>query len=88
MSMGWFALLCALVAVLCAVLPGAALFVALGLGIASLGLGLLGYRRKRDPGAARLAGAGAMGLGLVALILASVRYGIVLAVVQRLQSML
>lgn len=86
--MGWIALICALAAVICAALPGPALYAGMGLGIAGLGLGVAGYRRRRDPGPARLAAAGAVTLGLIALILAAARYGLILAVVRRLEGML
>lgn len=86
--MGWIALICALAAVICAGLPGAALFVAMSLGLLGLGMGLVGYRRADDPGAARLAGAGAMCLGLIALTLAAARYGLILAALRRLESLL
>ncbi|HWN71775.1 MAG TPA: hypothetical protein VNM90_29255 [Haliangium sp.] len=86
--MGWVALICAFAAVICAGLSGAALFVALALGVLGLGLGLVGYRRPGDPGATRLAGAGGMCLGLIALTLAAARYGLILAALRRLEILL
>lgn len=86
--MGWLGLILSLGALVCAVLPGAALFAAMGLGVAAMGTGLVGYRRRGDAGPPRLAGAGAMALGLLALVLAGARYGLVLAVVRHLEGML
>ncbi len=86
--MGWLALISGLVAVICTALPGAALYVAMALGVVGLGAGLIGYRRRGDPGAWRLAGAGGMFLGLVALLLAAARYGLILAAVQRIERLL
>ena len=86
--MGWVALICAVAGVICAGLPGAALFAAMSLGVLGLGMGLVGYRRLRDPGAMRLAGAGGMCLGLLALGLAAARYGQILAALRRLEILL
>jgi hypothetical protein len=86
--MGWIALISAIAAVICAGLPGPALFVGMSLGVLGLGLGLVGYRRRSDPGATRLAGAGGMCLGLVALTLAAARYGLILAALRRLEILL
>lgn len=86
--MGWIALISAVAAVICAWLPGSALFVGMSLGVLAVGLGLLGYRRRNDPGATRLAGAGAMCLGLIALILAAAKYGLILAALRRLEILL
>jgi hypothetical protein len=86
--MGWIALICAFAAVICAGLPGAALYAAMGLGVFGLGVGLVGYRRLNDPGATRLAGAGGMCLGLIALSLAAARYGLILAALRRLEALL
>jgi hypothetical protein len=86
--MGWIALISAFAAVICAGLPGAALFAAMSLGVLGLGMGLVGYRRPGDPGATRLAGAGGMCLGLIALTLAAARYGLILAALRRLEILL
>lgn len=85
--MGWLALGISLCALVCAVLPGAAVFVALGLAVLAVGTGLLGYRRRGDAGAARLAGAGGLALGLMALVLAASRYGLILLVIRHLEGM-
>jgi hypothetical protein len=86
--MGWIALICAASGVVCAGLSGAALFAAMSLGVLGLGLGLVGYRRRGDPGAMRLAGAAGMCLGLIALALAAARYGQILAALRRLEILL
>lgn len=86
--MGWLALVSGLVAAICTALPGAALYVAMALGVVGLGAGLVGYRRRSDPGPTRLASAGGMFLGLVALFLAAARYGLILAAVQRIERLL
>jgi hypothetical protein len=85
--MGWIGLGVALCALLCAVLPGLALYFGMGLGILGLGLGAVGYRRRDDAGGARLAGAGAIAVAALALILAGVRYGLILAALDRLQAL-
>lgn len=86
--MGWIALICSALGVICAGLSGLALFAAMSLGVLGLGLGLVGYRRLRDPGSMRLAGAGGMCLGLLALVLAAARYGQILAALRRLEILL
>jgi hypothetical protein len=86
--MGWIALICAALGVICAGLSGAALFAAMSLGVLGVGLGLVGYRRPGAPGAMRLAGAGGMCLGLIALGLAAARYGQILAALRRLEILL
>lgn len=86
--MGWFALVSGLAAVICTALPGAALYVAMALGVVGLGAGLVGYRRRGDAGTRRLAGAGGMFLGFLALVLAAARYGLILAAVQRIERLL
>ncbi len=86
--MGWLALTCALVALICAVLPGMALFIGMGFAVAATGLGVLGYRRRADPGSTRLASAGAIGLGVIALVLTASRYGLILAALQRFEDWL
>lgn len=86
--MGRLALILSVGAVVCALLPGAALFVGMGLGVAAVGMGLVGYRQREHAGGARLAGAAAMALGVVALVLAAARYGLILMVVRHLEGLL
>jgi hypothetical protein len=76
--MGWLSLACAVLAALCVALPGAGLYLAMGLGLFAIAGGRGAWRHDRAP-RARLAGAGAAALGGLALALAAVRYGLALA---------
>jgi hypothetical protein len=73
---------------LAAGLPSPGLFIAIGLGIAAIGTGWLGYSRKSAPGASRLASAAAMTVGMLGLLLGSIRVVMVLAAIDRIDSML
>ena len=59
----------------------------MGLGLFAIGAGIVGYRRRRSPAAARLAGSGAIALGAVAFGLAATKYGLTLAALDHLGSM-
>jgi hypothetical protein len=85
--MGYFALACAVAAAVAVAWPGG-MYLAMGLALFAGGAGLLGYRRRSAPARARLAGAGAMALGTVALSLATLRYGLALAALRRLEHLL
>jgi hypothetical protein len=85
--MGWLALALGAIGLSAALLPGSGMFVAIGCGIAGIGVGWVGYRR-RGPGAPRLAGAGAIAVAALALILGGVRYGLTLAAVDRIEHLL
>ena len=85
--MGWLALVLGAIGLVAAFLPAPGMFVAMGLGIAGIGVGLVGYRR-RGPGAPRLAAAGAIAVAAIALALAGVRYGLTLAAVDRIERLL
>ncbi len=74
----------ALGAMLAAALPSPGLFVAIGLGIAAIGAGWLGYRRVGDPGFTRLAGAAAITLGAMGAVLGTLRVVLVLAAIDRI----
>jgi hypothetical protein len=80
---GWLPPACAALAALAVVLPGAGLYLAMGLGIFALATGLGAFRHRRAP-RARLLGAGAAALGGLALALASLRYGLALAALSAL----
>jgi hypothetical protein len=82
------ALLAAAGAVACAALPSPGLFAALGLGIAAIGTGWLGYRRIGAPGFTRLAGAAAVTLGAVGCLLGALRVALALAAIDHLDRML
>ena len=86
-SMGWLALCVAVVGAVSAALPGAGMFVAMGFGILAIGVGAVGYRRRQDAGWSRLAGAGGIAIGLVAVGLAFTRYGLTLAALRRLENL-
>jgi hypothetical protein len=75
-------------AVVAAALPTPGLFVALGLGIAAIGAGWLGYRRTGDPGFTRLAGAAAIAIGMLGCLLGGLRIVLVLAAIDHLARML
>jgi hypothetical protein len=75
-------------AALGAALPSPGLFLAIGLGIAAIGGGWLGYRRSGDPGFTRLAGAAAIALGAVACLLGALRVMLALAAIDRIDRML
>jgi hypothetical protein len=85
--MGWFALLCAAGAAVFAALPvpGAGLYLAIGLGIFGAAAGLAGYRRTEDTAPTRLAGAAAVALGLLAALAGAARYALTLAALSYLE---
>ena len=62
--------------------------IALGLGIAAIGAGWLGYRRTGDPGFTRLAGAAAIALGAMGCLLGALRVVLVLAAIDHLARVL
>jgi hypothetical protein len=86
-ALGWISLALAAAAVLCVALPAPGGLVAMGLAIFAVASGMVGYRRRSDPGAPRLAGAGAVALGAIALLLAATRYGLTLAVLRRVETL-
>ncbi len=85
--MGWFALGVAVVAAVSVAMPGAGMYLAMGLGIFAIGAGIVGYRRVGAPGWARLAGSGAIALGAVALVLGAAKFGLTSAALEHLGSM-
>jgi hypothetical protein len=72
----------------CAPAAGLGMFLAMGLGIGAIGTGAVAYRRRTDPGARRLWGTAAIAVGALALMLAAVRYGLALAAVEHLETLL
>ena len=82
------ALAAALGALLAAALPSPGLFLAIGLGIAAIGAGWLGYRRSGDPGGTRLAGAAAITLGAMGGLLGALRVVLTLAAIDHLDRLL
>ena len=86
--MSRLALVLAFGAMLAAGLPSPGLYLALGLGIAALGTGLVAFRRRGAPGSSRLAGAAAMAIGACGCMLGIVRVAIVLAALGHIDRML
>ena len=82
------ALAIALAALVGCALPAPGLYVALGLAIAAVGVGLVGYGQRGAPGFHRLAAAGAITVGGVALLLAGLRVVLVLAAIDHLYSVM
>ncbi len=82
------ALIAAAGAMACAALPSPGLFAALGLGIAAIGTGWLGYRRPGEPGFARLAGAAAVTVGAMGCLLGALRVALALAAIDRVDHLL
>lgn len=82
------ALLLAAGAVVGAALPSPGLFAAIGLGIAAIGTGWLGYRRPGGPGFPRLAGAAAITAGAVGCLLGTLRVMLALAAIDRIDRLL
>lgn len=60
----------------------------MGLGGFGITMGWLGYRRQVENGWTRLAGAGAITIGIIALGISITRYALTLAVIDRLLDML
>ena len=85
--MGWLALVLGVGSMVAVFLPSPGMFVAMGLGIAGIGAGWVGYRR-RAAGAPRLAAAGAITLAGLGLALSLVRYVLTLAAVDRIERLL
>jgi hypothetical protein len=63
-------------------------FLAIGLAIAAIGTGLVGYQRRGVPGQLRLVAAGAITLGCLALLLGTVRVVLVLAAIDHVGNLL
>lgn len=77
------AIVCAVVALVACALPGAGMFVAIGAGIAGVGLGRIGFARGHAPGPRRLLAATAMAIAGLALVLAAARYAVTLVALSR-----
>jgi len=77
-------LVLAIGALVAAAVPAPGLFVAVGLGIAAIGMGWVGYRRAGDPGFRRLAGAAAITIGAMGAVLGGLRVVLALAAIDHL----
>jgi hypothetical protein len=84
-KLGWLALMIAVAGAVCVALPGAGMFGAIGLGIFASVAGFVGYRRRDDPGPARLGGAGALALGIIVFGLGTTRYVLTLVAIDRIE---
>ena len=82
------ALACAIGSLVAACLPSPGLFAALGLGIAAIGTGWVGFARRAAPGGSRLAAAAAITLGGVGLALGGVRVVLVLLAIAHVDGLL
>ena len=86
--MGYLGLGIAMIAIVSALMPTPGMFIGMGLAILALGVGWVGYRRGSDPGWARLAGAGAITIAVLALLISGTRYALTLWAIDRLESLL
>jgi hypothetical protein len=75
-------------AMLAAGLPSPGLYVAIGLGIAAIGCGWVGFSERRASGARRIACAAALGIGILGFLLGAIRVVIALAAIDRIDRML
>lgn len=82
------ALILAFSAMLAAGLPSPGLYLAIGLGIAAIGAGYLGYSERAAPGGRRLAAAAAMTVGTLGVLLGSIRVVMVLCAIDHIDRML
>jgi hypothetical protein len=82
------ALACAVGSLVAACLPSPGLFVALGLGLAAIGTGWVGFSRRDAPGVVRLGGAAAITLGGLGFALGAVRVALVLLAISHVDGML
>jgi hypothetical protein len=86
--MPWFALALGAASLVSALLPSPGMFVAMGLGIVGVAAGWSAFRQHRARGGRRLLGAAALAIAALGLALASARYALTLAAVDRLERML
>jgi hypothetical protein len=78
----------ALAGAIAVALPAPGVFLAMALAIGAVGTGAVAYRRRGSPGQGRLWGAAALTVGGLVLVLAALRYGLTLAVVDHLETMI
>lgn len=86
--MAHLALGLAVSAVIAAALPAPGGLIAIGLGIAALGTGWVGYHRSGDPGFRRLCGAAGITVGALACLLGTLRVALTLAAIDHLERLL
>lgn len=75
-------------AVIAAAVPSPGLYVALGLGLAAIGTGWVGYAQREAPGFARLAAAAAITIGGLGFLLGAVRVVLALAAIGHVDRMI
>jgi len=85
--MGWWALASSAAAAAALAASGPGLYVAMGFAIAAIACGLVGFRGPARAPRQRLAGASAVGLGSILLLLSFVEYGLVIAAIEELTRM-
>jgi hypothetical protein len=66
-------------------LPAPGQFFAIGLGIAAVGTGRIAFARRTLPGLGRLAGAAAITVGVIAILLGLARVAITIAAIRHLE---
>lgn len=86
--MGRLALVLAFAAMAAAGLPSPGLYLAIGLGLAAIGCGLHRFGRKDLPGGARIAGAAAMTIGTLGVLLGAVRVAMVVMAIDKIDRLL
>lgn len=86
--MAKLAMLVGALGIACAAIPSPGLYLAIGGGIAAIGLGLAEYPRRELPGRLRLAAAAAIALGSIALLLGAARVAMVVSALGRVDQML
>ena len=82
------ALSLAVAALVAAALPSPGLYFAIGLGIAAIGSGWVGYAQRTAPGARRLAAAAAITVGALGCVLGTVRVIVALVAISGIDRML
>jgi len=75
-------------AMLGAGLPAPGLYAAIGLGLAAVGAGWVGYTQRKTSGASRILSAAALSVGALGFLLGTVRVVIALAAIDRIDRML
>lgn len=84
---GWVALAIAVAGSVAVMLPGTVLYLGLGLALFAFVAGVVAFRRRADRGGARLAGVAAAAVAGLALALGVVRYAMIVAGLDRLESL-
>ncbi len=85
--MALLSLALAVAALVAGALPHPGMFVGLGLAIAALGTGWIGWQRRHSPGAHRLTAAVGLGVAAMALALGGARYAVTLFAVSKLTAL-